>query len=74
VGFLLTAKQRFRKQSQAPLRRGTRAPGQTLKRNGTKRERLVVEQRTLNRGTGAKQIRCIINVDGVPVDRESLKL
>jgi hypothetical protein len=47
-------------------------PVLALKRRGTKLERLVVEDRTLNRSKQARKIGSIINIEGVPVDCASV--
>lgn len=47
-------------------------PVKTLQRRGTRLERLVVEDRRMNRSKQAKSIARIVNVQGVPVDCDSI--
>jgi hypothetical protein len=69
LGFLLKMKD---KKGRLLFDAGHVVPVKVLAQRGTKLERLVVEDRTLNRGKHATQISGIVNVQGVPVDCASV--
>lgn len=74
--FLLTAKGGYRRDARTPylMDAGHVVPVRNLTKAGTTLERLVVQQRSLNRSAGAKPVTRIVKVAGIPVDVESLRL
>lgn len=70
--FLITSKKRFSKKSLFDA--GHVRPVKKLAKEGTRRERLLVEERGTNRRNGAKPIGCVVNLGGIPVSKESLRV
>jgi hypothetical protein len=71
--FLVTTTNRFSRTPRTLFDAGHVIPVATLRSRGTDLERLVVQQRGLNRSTGATPIASVVNVAGVPVDVASLR-
>lgn len=71
--FLVTTTNRFSRTPRTLFDAGHVIPVAALRSRGTDLERLVVQQRSLNRSTGATPIASVVNVGGVPVDLVSLR-